>query len=347
MTFPFEPACMPLITGELPHQSSGQALELLRQYASDLLPFPVLPRRSMYDQPLVQGMLGFPGFVADTTRSIAYVNHDDALQQLNRLALAYLENNIGSAALTEEYAAGLYELLRQYHTLRSVRMVVGQMVGPISTAMQLTDEHQQPLAYHPALFDAVAQHLSLRMAWLERQLHSLDRLTLVCVQEPFLDVVDNPFAPFDWDSIVSQIRVTLAGLGGTSGLIARGAAEWPNLLDLDLDLLVVDAYQQSALLEEAAPALRTFFEHGSVIGLGIIPADEGALQYVTADSLTGRVVDLLERLSHYQLPIATLTRQAFLAADGDLSALNAATTERALRLIGEVSALVRREYQLA
>ena len=59
MALPFEPACLPLLLGGLPHRSPAQALEISRRYAGALLAWPQLPQRSFREQSFVQSMLGF------------------------------------------------------------------------------------------------------------------------------------------------------------------------------------------------------------------------------------------------------------------------------------------------
>ena len=44
MPLPFEPACMPLLLGALPHRGASQALEVSRRFAGGLLAWPQLPQ---------------------------------------------------------------------------------------------------------------------------------------------------------------------------------------------------------------------------------------------------------------------------------------------------------------
>ncbi len=163
MSLPFEPACLPLLLGSLPHRSAAQALEVSRRYAGALLAWPQLPVRSFREQSFVQSAAGFPGLVIDTAHRRMYVDRAVAERGLDRLALAYLKDDIDYAALAAEDAAGLQELLRQGENLHGVQALKGQLAGPISLAAHLVDDRQRPLIYDEVLMDAICQHLRLRV----------------------------------------------------------------------------------------------------------------------------------------------------------------------------------------
>src|SRR5690349_9302290 len=139
MPLPFEPACLPLLLGSLPHRSATQALDLSRRYAGALLAWPQLPERSFREQSFVQSAIGFPGLVCDAAQAHMYVDRAAAERELDRLALAYLEDDGDYAALAADDVAGLDELLRQCESLRGTWALKGQLLGPISLAAHLTD----------------------------------------------------------------------------------------------------------------------------------------------------------------------------------------------------------------
>lgn len=112
MPLPFQPACLPLSLGALPHRSAVQALDLSRRYTGTLLAWPQLPQRSFREQCLVQSIIGFPGLVVDAAALRVYVDRNEAERQIDSLLLAYLEHTIGYAALSADDAAGLAELTR-------------------------------------------------------------------------------------------------------------------------------------------------------------------------------------------------------------------------------------------
>jgi hypothetical protein len=347
MSLPIAPACLPLLLGGLPHRNAAQALEVSRRYAGQLLAWPQLPQRSFREQGFVQSAIGFPGLVIDATHARVYVDRARAENEMDRLALAYLQDRSPYAALAADDAPGLDELARQRDAARGALALKGQLLGPISLAAQLTDEHDQPLIYDDMLFDALAQHLRLRAEWQETQLLELCDSTIICLDEPFLEMVGMPFVPVDWDRAREQIDQTLEGVRGYKGLFAGGAVDWAQVLRTSVDLVIADVYEHGASLSAAAPALATFLEQDGIVGLGILPADDELLDQLSADALVARVDTLTRQLEPAGIAPERLLRQAAVAPTGTLSHFSIATAERALQLLAEVSRRLREQHSLA
>lgn len=346
MPLPFEPACLPLLHGDLPHRGAAQALELSRRYAGALLAWPQLPQRSFREQSFVQSAIGFPGLVIDAARSRIHVDRSTAERELDRLALAYLEGDIEYAALGPDDAAGLDELMRQGDSLRGTLALKGQLLGPISLAAQITDDRQRPLIYNDTFFDAVAQHLRLRAAWQEARLSELLDPTIICLNEPFLETVGLPFLPLDWEIARDQLDEVLGGITSCKAIFAGGAVDWAEVLQTTVELIIVDAHDHGDSLVAAATALATFLEHDGIVGLGMVPADEEALSHTTAEGLIERVAGLLGELERAGVAPERLLRQAVVSTSDTLSRLAVAPAERALQLVAELSERLRAMYKL-
>jgi len=82
MPLPFQPSCLPLLLGSLPHRSAIQALEASGRYAGTLLAWPQLPQRSFREQSLVQSAVGFPGLVVDGAHAQVYVDREAGMRDL-------------------------------------------------------------------------------------------------------------------------------------------------------------------------------------------------------------------------------------------------------------------------
>jgi hypothetical protein len=347
MKLPFAPACAPLLLGGLPHRSAAQAMELSRRYAGDLLAWPQLPQRSFREQTFVQGAAGFPGLVIDAERSHVHVDRKLAEQAVDSLGLAYLEDRTAHAALAADDAAGFEELLRQGDMARGARAVKGQLMGPISLAAQLTDERDSPLIYDEMLFEALAQHLGLRMQWQEARLRGVNATTIMCLDEPFLDSIGLPFLPLDWERAREQLALALRGVRGCRAIFAGGAVNWAEVIKAPIDMIIADVFEHGQSLVDAAPALAELLDRGGCVGLGVVPNDEDALGRTSAAALADLVGLLVAGLESAGLAAEQVMRQAIISSVGTLSRLPVPTAERAVQLVAEVSSLLREQYQLA
>ncbi len=345
MPLPFQPACLPLALGALPHRSAAQALDIARRYAGTLLAWPQLPQRSFREQCLVQSMIGFPGLVVDAAALRVYVDRNEAERRIDSLWLAYLEHTITYAALSADDAAGLAEMAR-IGGWRDLRAVKGQILGPISAALQLTDEREQPLIYDDMLFDAIAQLLRLRVAWQELRLSEIAPVTIICIDEPLLEAVDSPFFPHDWNRIAGQIDDVLAGINGCRALYTRGDVDLNRLMHTSVELLIAESAAYRRLCESGCENLIAFLERGGMVGIGIVPSDPEQLKMASVDSLFAAFASLLDDLTSQGVARDHVLQQTILSPAQSLGYLDNASAERALQLLAGVSQRIREEYAL-
>jgi hypothetical protein len=321
-------------------------LALSRRYTGSLLAWPQLPQRSFREQGLVQAAVGFPGLVVDPGRGHVYVDRAIAARGLDRLGLAYLTHDLSYAALSDDDALGLAEMIRQRDSLRGVVAIKGQLLGPISLAAQLTDENQRPLIYDDVYFEALVQHVHLRAAWQSAQLADLAPTTILCLDEPLLDALNLSFLPVSWPDACDRIDEVLAGLGGYRSLYAGGASDWNQIFQSTVDMIIADVYAHASALVAAGPALLAFLERGGIVGLGLVPSDEEVLAQISAVTLVERVEVLLNNLAPAGIGREQLLRQAVITSDNMLGQLTVERAERAVQLLAETSRLLRERYTL-
>lgn len=347
MSLSFDTACLPLLLGSLPHRSARQAFEVSRRYAGTLLTWPQLPQISFREQSFVQSAIKFPGLVLDQSTARIYVDRKNTETEQARLALAYLEHNAAYASWSPHDALGLAEL--EYHAaaLRETRALKGQIMGPISLALQLTDEHQRPLIYDERLAEALGHFIWLRVIWQEAYLSEFVDTTIMCVEEPLLDMVGTPFVPLGWEDIRRRLNDTFSGIVGCRALFAGGAVDWKEVLDTSVDLIIADVYQHGESLLAAVEALIEFLDRGGIVGLGIVPADAHALSQVTSEFLVQCVIDLVQLFEQEGIQSEQLLRQSVISVSGLLGSLEVAHAERALELAHEVSNVLRKQYEFA
>lgn len=318
----------------------------MRRHAGTLLAWPQLPQRSFRERALVQSTAGFPGLSVVGEGARVYLDRALAQQSLDRLALAHLQNDLSYGALSEQDASGFAELLRYGDLLSSTRALKGQVLGPISSAAQLTDERQRPLIYDEQFLDALVQHVRLRAMWQEARLAEINTTTIICLDEPFLDIIGLPFLPIGWDDVCAWINETFDGIIGCKGIFASGSVDWSQVLRTSVELIVADVYWYSPALLDAAAAIEAFLDRDGVVGFGIIPAETDELAQVTAKGLERRIAVLLGSLQVAGIDPERLLRQAVISTTGPLGRLDASSAERALVLVEELSGLLRERYGL-
>ena len=179
----FEPDLLPLHLGSLPHTDPQAACELVLDSFPHIPTWPQLPKRTFLENMYVQFSEGFPGVALEDER--IYVDRGEDLDPgLERLYLAYLENDLSYGALGADYAAGLAAFPQALSAADfQPEVVKGQVTGPISWGLTVVDQDRRPVLYDDILADALAKHLRLKATWQEQELRKIVPTTIVFIDE--------------------------------------------------------------------------------------------------------------------------------------------------------------------
>jgi methionine synthase II (cobalamin-independent) len=175
---------------------------------------------------------GFPGLVVGDRK--IYVDRAKFNGRwLETLYTPYLNNDLDRFPVTREYAAGLAEFLT--HTDLTVKAVKGQITGPVSWGMRVTDGDGKAIAYDDVLADAAAKMLKLKAGWMERQLREISKNTLIFIDEPYLHSIGSAFFNLSQEKITVWLNEVLSGIQGLKGIHCCGKTDWPLVLKTNDD----------------------------------------------------------------------------------------------------------------
>ena len=175
--------CLPTMIGSMPHTDPLKACSLVTRYLKDIPAWPQLPNRSFLENMYVQYSQGFPGVVIK--ENSIYIDRSQNLDKpLEQFYSAYLDNDFDKYPVSADYGAGLHSFL----ALESLSplAVKGQIIGPISWGLTVTDENRRSIIYDDVLGDAVAKLLRLKAGWQEKALSQLSKNTIIFVDEPYM-----------------------------------------------------------------------------------------------------------------------------------------------------------------
>ncbi len=333
------PGFLPTAVGSLPHTDPEAACDLVLQRLPDIPAWPQLPRRDVRERLPAQFCGGFPGVVMEDGR--VYVDRRQDLDAgLERLYARYLSKDLEAAALDGDFAAGLKHFL----TLRldSALAVKGQVLGPVSWGLTVTDQDRRALLYDDMLADAAARYLHLQAAWQERALRRLAPQTIIFVDEPYLAAFGSAYLAVEREEVQRLLEEVLAGIEGLKGVHCCGNTDWSMLLETSVDILNFDAYDHAEALSLYPQALRAFLERGGVIAWGIVPTGSDAqVMGESVGSLTERLWSALRLVASRGVPLDDLLAASLLTPACGLATLSETAAARALELLAGVSAQMR------
>ena len=339
----FQPAWLPFSLGSVPHVDATEAWELVLRAFPAIPCWPQLPQRTYLENMYVQFSEGFPGITLEEAR-IRVDRRGDLDSALERLYLAYFDNDLSQGRTSDDYAAGLGMLRRGEVTLPHPLLALkGQVTGPISWSLTVVDENRRPILYDEVLGEAVAKHLRLKAAWQERELAKLAPRTIMFIDEPYMASYGSAFVSLSRGQAIDLLEEVFAGLAGIKGVHCCGNTDWSILLNTPVDILSLDAYDYSEKLALYPEDLSRFLERGGIIAWGIVPTSAIA-ETETVESLVARLHQAFDRLVAKGMALDAILRAGMVTPLCGLGSLTPSLAERIFELTVGVSAEMRHRY---
>ena len=333
--------CLPTMIGSLPHTDPAKACSLITCYLKDIPAWPQLPKRSPTEQMSIQFSQRFPG-VATKDGGIYIDRSQNWDEPLENLYTAYLEDNAAEYDISTEYAAGLHQFL----SLRNLTplAVKGQITGPISWGLSVTDDSGRAILYDDMLADAVVKLLQLKASWQERALSKISKNTIIFIDEPAMSSYGSAFFSLSWEKVTSLLEEVMSGIKWLKGIHCCGNTDWSVFLGSSTDIISFDAYNYAESLALYPAEVKSFLSRNGAIAWGIVPNDENQLAKETVSSLKDRLEEAMAPFTRNGIPFKQLIEQGLLTPSCGLASITEDAADRVLELLAELSRDIRKCY---
>lgn len=331
--------CLATAIGSMPHSDPHEACRLVMKYLPDIPCWPQLPKRSPKENIYLQFSEGFPGLVVegDKPRIERIGDFDLALEKL----LTARDDNFDMYPISPDHAAGLYALP---NLLSQSTIVKGQITGPISLGLCITDSQNRGIIYDDTLAEALGKFLRLKARWQEEFLHRTSRMTVIFIDEPFLTSLGTAFVALTNEAVTGLLSQVLGGLAGLKGVHCCGSTDWPLLLNTPIDILSFDAYNYADSLACYPVEVKGFLERGGSIAWGIVPNDEDALEKESVASLYDRLGEAIAPFTRNGISFRQIAAQGLLTPSCGLASLSPDAATHTLELLSDLSARIRSRF---
>jgi methionine synthase II (cobalamin-independent) len=327
--------------GTLPFKDADRAVAVATHCLKDIPAWPQLPRRAYVENMYTQYGEGFPGFVVEDGKT--YVNcQQDLTGALERFYTAYMNNDSDGYAVSRQYAAGLHKFLALDNL--QVRAVKGQVTGPVSWGMTITDETGKSIIYDETLGDVVPKFLRLKASWMERALKKLSKDTIVFLDEPYMTAFGSIAMQLSRQQVIDLLRETFAGINGIKGVHCCGNTDWSILLQTQADIVNFDAYDYADSLALYPDEVKKLLGRGGAVAWGIIPVSTERIEKESVPSLKERLEEAIAPFTRKGIPFRQLIEQGLLTPACGLPSVSEQAVERALELLAELSKTIRAKY---
>ncbi len=342
---------MALAIGSLPQVQVAETLSLIADCVPEAPFWPQLPNRSFLEGMYVQYGEGFPGAVLDKIAERFYIDtrSERFAGELTAFYEAVMAGELDYFQVGPERASGLWQglpALAEGYLKHPPALVKGQVTGPVSFGLGVTDGEKKAIIYDETLADVVVRHLNGKARWQEAYLRRCfpGVPTLIFFDEPYMVSFGTAFCTLSRDRVRALLNEVCSNLTGLTGVHCCGNTDWSLLLDTDVDLLNFDAYEFGDNLLLYGAELKRFLEAGGYLAWGVVPTSP-AVDGESVESLYTLVVSQMERLSRAGIAGQTIFERSFVTPSCGAGSLTPARAVRVFELTRDLSLALRRHFQ--
>ncbi len=332
----------PTGVGSLPHEDPDRAVRAVLSGCPGIPYWPQLPRRTFLENMYVQFAAGLPA--SDLSGEKLLVECGDAMLAAAEAFYArFLSGDPVTFAIPEDRAAGLARFLgTQQGTFPAVK---GQVTGPVSFGLMVTDRGKRPLYYDPMGRDILVKHLLRVAQWQVGELARLSPNVILVVDEPYLASLGSGILSLSREEVVASLDEIFDGLqGALCGIHCCANTDWGLVLSTKVRYLSFDAFEYADSLLLYTEEMAEFLGREGKLAFGIVPTSPEGIARETPETLADRMEAILRKFAERGIPEEKVVKAGLVTPACGLGTVPEEDAERAIRLAADLSAVLRRRY---
>jgi len=330
-------AFLPIGIGSLPYKDLFKASEVILNYFPNSPYWPQLSTRDFREGMLAQFTEGMPGVAMDGER-LYFHSPFNPTSEWEKFYEVSSEGHLDDFRVGKEYASGFHAFLELIKSKKPL-LVKGQITGPITFGLGLSDEKKIPILYDSNLKEMLLKIIASKARWQERMLNEVapEAETLIFFDEPLLSGYGSISMNLGKEEIIECLDRVMSALQGLSGIHICGATDWSMIMQTGIKVIHFDAYRYFSNMLAYAPELKQFLLNGRRLAWGIVPSEEEFLKQETTSNLLKSLEEKIGLLIKEGIPEEILMKNSLVSQSCGLSSLSEDLAEKALKLTEEVS----------
>ncbi|MFO7460319.1 MAG: hypothetical protein R6X07_06800 [Desulfatiglandales bacterium] len=356
----FKPAARPLLIGSMPGTDHQEAMELIMAHTPEIPLWPQLPGHAREGM-VRQFLHGLPGVVQRGRKVLVDTGLEGFDEELLRFYEDYLaidaEHAIPATSrfcLKPETAPGFFIFMERVRTLPSPPLgVKGQITGPLTQGVGITDQNGRVLFYDERLKDAVIKLIAMKARWQVEQMLTLQTPSppLVFFDEPgAVSFGSSAFISITREQVVAALRECIQAVqaaGGLAGIHICANGEWSVALEAGTDIISFDAYSYFDKLLLYRDPLKRFIQEGGILAWGVVPtSNTRAIAREDAETLYALWHRQFTELVTLGLDPSRVLQQTMITPACGTGSIPDPESRKVLALTRELSDKVRSEFKV-
>ena len=326
----------------MPHKDADRALDLA--LSMDIPFWPQLPRISYYEDMYVQAAEHFPGILLDLENQTLRFSMDNFINEFEDTMARFDEPEYFD--ISRDYSVVYHKFLEMDLSHRPA--IRGQLEGPISFGLNVLDQDKRPILFEDTIRPFMFEFMSKRINVQLKRLQQMNPNAFMFVDEPGLQFLFSALSGYDSTQAQKDMEQFFSMVQRPRGVHLCGNPDWDFLLQLDLDVLSLDIYQNGEVFSSYWKSIKNFLDRGGVIVWGVVPTNFEPFEAENIRSLETRLTGVWDFLSGKGIDREFLLSRSLLSPatcclvnpDGET------TVEKAFSVVNELSLRLRDRYKL-
>lgn len=326
----------------MPHKDADRALEFA--LSMDIPFWPQLPRVSYYEDMYVQAAEHFPGILLDMKNRTLRFSMDKFINEFENTMAHFDEPEYFDISKT--YSVVYHKFLDMDLVDRPA--IRGQLEGPISFGLNILDQDKRPILFDDTIRPFMLEFMSKRLNVQLERLQQMNPNAFMFVDEPGLQFLFSALSGYDSSKAKTDLEHFFSMVHKPRGIHLCGNPDWDFLLNLDLDILSLDIYQNGEIFSSYSKSIKSFLDRGGVIVWGIVPTNFEPFESESTHSLEKRLTAFWDSLNDKGIDRKFLISRSLLSPatcclvnpDGEK------TVEKAFQVVKALSHRLRNRYGL-
>ncbi|UCD89390.1 MAG: hypothetical protein JSW04_13360 [Desulfobacterales bacterium] len=353
----FKPNGRPVLIGSLPVYDHTEAVQLIFRYTPEI---PLWAQLPVYQEEgmVAQFMSGFPGLITEQGRTYVDTTNDRFDQELLEFYEDYMAVDKGEKrfddsrfVLATDAARGFFSFIEHLQTLPDSPVAIkGQITGPLTFGLGLTDQNRKAIFYDEQLRDVAVKHLAQKARWQVRTLSRFGRPVIIFFDEPALGGFGSSafigISRSDVAQCFQEVIDAVHAEGGLVGIHVCSNFDWSLILDSESDIISFDAYSYFDKFILYQDNIKHFVESGGIIAWGIVPTfNTDDIEKENPSSLAAMWEDQTLALEGLGIDKTTIWRQSLITPSCGTGSLSLDLAAKVLMLTQNVSDIIRKNYK--
>lgn len=283
--------------GSVPYPTTDSLTERLVD-TLDIPAWPQLPRRSFRESMYVQFAPALPAVCIDIeNKKVFFDTRNDFTETMEAFYTKYLTEDVDAFSLNPDYAAGFFAMQEMLRVTPG-DWGKGQITGPISFGLTVTDQDLRASLYNDMLADVIVKNIAMNARWQVRQLRCVRPNVIIFVDEPYMASFGSAFISLSREQVIAMLDEVFEAIhaeDALAGVHCCANTDWSVLLATKVDILNLDAYGFIENLALYPDEVRAFLDRGGTIAWGIVPNNE-EIKHFTPEGLAKRLQDGIQMI---------------------------------------------------